>query len=286
MIEKLIDLQNRIYNYHNSSEYEYVLEHSPRISFSKMGEFYEIVYYGEGYDDDSSIHSSKLEPEEFNYGFCALQDFLIENASQIISLIFNGSDEGANGTRSWNFNRIINSDVIFENLESFKVALTEVGDHNQSIIGEYDEENGMITKLVSKMPKLKRLELPSAPNEDFFKLPKLDIYHLSIQTGYGHQNFIENLSKSDNLTNLRSLDYTEPYDSYGNMNDEEFTSFEKFKKLFESDLFAYEHFHLKLRENRLTNEQLEELQKIRGIQLLHIKTKPGKYIREYKENNV
>lgn len=279
MTEKLIELQSEIYNYHNSSEYEYNLEYSPKISFSKIGEFYEILFYGEGYDDDFTIHSSKFEPEEFNYGFCAFQDFLIENSSHIISLIFNGPDAGANGTRNWNFNRLINSDIVFENLESFKVPLTEVGDHNQSVIGEYDEENGMIAKLVAKMPKLKTLELPSAPNEDFFNLPKLNINHLSIQAGYDHQNFIENLSKSKNLTMLKSLDYTEPFDHFGDMDEEEFTSFENFSKLFESELFLYQDFYLKLRENRLTKEQLEKLKEIRNIQLLHIKTETGKYIR-------
>ncbi|WP_179340013.1 hypothetical protein [Winogradskyella ludwigii] len=279
MTEKLIELQNRIYNYHNSAEYNYVLEYSPRISFSKIGEFYEIIYYGEGYDDDFRIHSSNFEPEEFNFGFCAFQDFLIENPSKIVSLIFSGPDAGANGTRDWNFSRIINSEVNFEDLKIFKVALTEVGDHNQSVIGEYGEENGMIAKLVEKMPNLVDLELPSAPNEDFFKIPKIKINNLTIQAGYGHQNFILNLSKSNNIKTLRSLDYTEPFDHFGDLDEEEFTSFDIFKKLFESNIFSIDNFHLKLRENKLTKEQLEELQKTKNIQLLHIKTESGKYVR-------
>ncbi len=279
MIEKLLDLQNRIYNYHNSKEYEYNLEYSPRVLFSKVGDLFEIIFYGEGYDDDHTVHSSELEPEEYNYGFCAFQDFLIENPSQIISLVFVGPDAGANGTRNWDFSRIINSNINFENLKIFKVALTNVGDHNQSVIGKNYEEDGMIAKLISKMPKLEELELPSAPNIDFFKLPNLSIYSLKIQAGYGHQNFIENLSKSQNLTRLKSLDYTEPYDHFGDLDEGEFTSFAQFKALFESNLFSYEAFHFKLRENRLTQNQLEDLQGIRKVQLLHIKTEVGKYIR-------
>ena len=279
MTEKLIELQNRIYNYHNSSEFKYNLNFSPRISFSKIGEFYEIIFYGEGYDDDFSVHSSNFEPKELNFGFCAFQDFLIENSNKIISLIFSGPDVGANGTREWNFSRIVNSNVTFDNLKIFKVALTEVGDHNQSVIGEYGEEGGMIAKLVSKMPKLEELILPSAPNEDFFKIPNLNISHLTIQAGYGHQNFIENLANSTNITNLTSLDYAEPFDHFGDLEDEEFTSFVSFKKLFTSEVFSINNFHLKLRENRLNKEQLKELQKINNIQLLHIKTESGKYIR-------
>jgi len=279
MKEKLIDLQDRIYNYHHSSDNEYVLTYSPRISFSKIGDFYEIIFYGEGYDDDFNVHSSNLESEEFNFGFCALQDFLIEHPDQVVSLIFNGPDEGANGTKSWDFNRLINSNIVFNNLKIFKVALTELGDHNQSVIGEYDEEDGMIAKLVAKMPALKILQLPSAPNEDFFKLPELEIYSLSIQAGFDHQNFIENLSLSKNLPQLKSIDYTEPFDYFGDMDEEEFTSFDSFKKLFQSEVFSYDHFHFTLRENRLTEEQLFELQKIRKIQLLYIKTEASKYIR-------
>lgn len=279
MTDKLIELQNRIYEYHNSSEFQYNLDFSPRISFSKIGEFYEVIFYGEGYDDDFSIHSSKFEPEEFNFGFCAFQDFLIQNSSQIISLIFTGPDAGANGTRDWNFSRIINSNVIFDNLKIFKVALTEVGDHNQSVIGEYGEENGMIAKLVAKMPKLEELILPTAPDKEFFKIPNLNIRHLTIQAGYGHQKFIENLANSTNITSLTSLDYAEPFDHFGDLEDDEFTSFESLKKLFESKVFSIDNFHLKLRENRLNKEQLEELQKTNKIQLLHIKTESGKYVR-------
>ncbi|WP_298544146.1 hypothetical protein [uncultured Aquimarina sp.] len=279
MEKKLLDLQNKIYNYHNSKEYKYDLEYSPRISFSKIGDLYEVIFYGQGYDDDHTVHSYDLEPEEFNFGFCAFQDFLIDNPKQIISLIFNGPDAGANGTRDWNFNRIINSNVVFDNLKKFKVALTDVGDHNQSVIGEYGEENGMIAKLVSKMPNLEELELPSAPDESFFELPELKIQHLIIQAGYDHQNFIENLSNSSNLLNLKTLDYTEPFDHFGDLENEEFTSFDKFQKLFESNVFSIENFHIKLRENRINEEQLEKLQKIKKIQLLHIKTEPAKYVR-------
>ncbi len=235
MENKLIELQDKIYKYHNSEEYGYHLEYSPRISFSRIGDLFEIIFYGDGFDDDCNVHSSEFEPNELNFGFCALQDFLIENPNKIISLVFNGADTGANGTKSWNFNRIVNSNIYFENLKIFKVQLTDVGDHNQSVIGEFDEEDGMIAKLISKMPNLEKLELPSAPNQDFFNIPNLNISSLTIQAGYSHQNFIENLSQSNNFKNLKMLDYTEPYDHFEDLEENDFTSFENFKELFKSN---------------------------------------------------
>lgn len=280
MTEELLTLQQDIFEYHNTAEYSYNLEYSPRIHFSKIGEYYEILFYGEGYDDTPSIPAKELEPEEFNYGFCAFQDFLIENAEKISSIIVTGPDQGANGTRSWNFSRIINAKVMFPNLVQFKVALTEIGDHNQSVIGEYDEEEGMIAKLVSKMPNLKVLQMPSAPDRSFFQLANLSIVKLIIQAGYAHQNFIENLANATNLKQLTSLDYTDVIDHFGDLDESEFTPYKAYEQLFESKLFSqYEHFHLKLRDTRVTEEQLIELQKIKNIQLLHIRPEAAKYIR-------
>lgn len=277
MIEKLINLQTKISEYHNS---EQSIEYLPRISFTKINDLYEINFYGEGYDDDFSIPTSMFEPDSYNFGFCALQEFMIENPGKIVSVNFTGPDSGANGTRNWNFNRLINSDVTFKNLLQFKVALTDIGDHNQSTIGEDYDENGMIAKLVSKMPGLEVLVIPSAPDKSFFEIDNLSIKNLVVQAGYDHQNFIANLSQSNNLRKLRSLDYTDVLDYFGDMDENGKTSFTAYKQLFQSELFSnYEHFHFKLRDSRLTNEQLVELQETKKIQLFHINTEPGKYIR-------
>ena len=42
------------------------------------------------------------------------RDLEIKKYISCISLIFQGPDAGANGIRDWNFNRIINSEVVFE----------------------------------------------------------------------------------------------------------------------------------------------------------------------------
>ncbi len=279
MIKKLIELQQEIYNYHNSKEFPYNNYYSPRISFFQIGDLFEINYYGEGFDDNPLIPATDFEPEEMNFGFCALLDFICKNANKVVQLNFIGPDAGANGTRSWNFERLINSTSNFINLESFSVALTDAGDHNQSVIGEFDQEDGMIAKLVKKMPNLKELILPSAPDITFFEIPDLKIENLAIQAGYDHQGFIQNLAESTDLKHLKSLDYTEPFDHFGDLNEEEFTPYEAFEKLFQSNIFSFEHFHFKLRENRFSSEQLTALQEIRRVQFFHIKTIAGKYIR-------
>ena len=60
---------------------------------------------------------------------------------------------------------------------------TDPAAHNLASIG-YEEE-GMIAKLVAKMPALKYLELPSAPNKDFFDLD-LKLTALILHAGEDH----------------------------------------------------------------------------------------------------
>lgn len=99
---------------------------------------------------------------------------------------------------------------------------------------------------------------------------------MRIQAGYDHQNFIANLATSENLTKLGCLDYTDVF----NLVNGDCTSFDDYKRLFESDFFShYEHFHFTLRDPRLTPEQLQQLAAIKKIQLLHIDPSMGDYIR-------
>ncbi|MCD7972228.1 MAG: hypothetical protein LUG18_06115 [Candidatus Azobacteroides sp.] len=271
MIEKLLALQERISGFH-AEEWEGYLQEMPYVSFAKKGALYAVQFYGEGYDDGPVEEHAYEEGE--NYAFAAFIDFLIENPSHILSLEFTGPDEGANGIRNWDFTRLAGSDVVFENLKVFKVALTDPGDHNMSIIGPAYDEEGMIAKLVSKMPVLRELQVPSAPDSSFFELGELPIELLTVQAGMDHQHFIRNLAGSTNLKNLRALDYTDGFSDKFPV-----TSFEDYKLLFESDVFgSYKYFHFTLRDSRMTGKQLTELQQIRKIQLLHVKTSPGEYV--------
>lgn len=279
MIERLIHLQEEIYKYETEINKKYFINFSPKIEFSKIGNLFSLSFYGNGYDDDSTIKATEFDYET-NYAFCRFLDFIIEpqNAEKIISLHFGGSDEGANGTKSWMFDRVINSNTNFSNLKNFSIQLTDLGDHNQSII-DYDysmEENGVISKLVSKMPNLECLIVPSAPDKSFFEIGKHPLSFLKIQAGYEHQNFIENLSESENFYQLSALDYTEVIDVFDKPI-EEYTTYESFKKLFKSKAFSNVR-HFKLRGSILSQEQLFELQKINNVQFLNIVAKGGRYV--------
>ncbi|MDR2081576.1 MAG: hypothetical protein LBP54_06805 [Campylobacteraceae bacterium] len=271
MTNNLLKLQEEIYNNTIKENGEYWTGLSPKISFFKAGGLYELAYFGDGYDDG------------YNFAFTAFIDLIIKRSLKIKSLFFTGADEGANGTKNWDFTRLINVDAVFENLEEFKVKLTDTGDHNQSIIASSYDEDGQIAKLIAKMPNLKILQTPSAPNMDFFKLKDLKLRRLIVQAGYDTQNFIKNLSTCDNLKNLHALDYMDILDDTDNIG----TAYSEYKELFNSNFFNAKsdrelaaRFHFTLRENRLTSKELQELVLIKPIQFLHIKTFGGQYVRK------
>ena len=279
MVNKILKLQEDINNFVAKNEDGFQFQSSPRIYFAAVGESIEIIFYGEGYDDDPNMKIEDFE-EGYNYGFCAFLEFLKvqENADKISKLKFYGPDAGANGTRSWDFSRLIESDVTFPNLIDFEVALTDPGDHNISIIelqSNY-EESGVVARLLAKMPNVISVRVPSAPDKSFFEVENHSLRNLVVQAGYDHQNFIENLASSNNLTELMALDFTEKYDPYNEF-PEEFTSFESYKKLFQSPVFD-NGFHFILRNSKLTKEQLFELQKTRNIEFMHINANAGSYV--------
>ncbi|TDX87299.1 hypothetical protein [Epilithonimonas xixisoli] len=291
MTEKLIQLQNEIYKYETTDfetgeEREYFIGYAPKIEFSKIGEFYSLSFYGNGFDDDPTVAVSEFDYET-NFAFCRFLEFISEqqHAEKIISLHFGGQDEGANGTKSWVFDRIINSDAVFSNLKVFAIQQTDLGDHNQSIIdSDFSmEENGTIAKLVIKMPKLESLVIPSAPDKSFFEIGKHPLSFLKVQAGYNHQNFIKNLSESENFHQLSALDYSEVIDVF-DMPVEDYTNFEDFKKLFLSKAFSFIK-HFKLRNSILTEEQLFELQKLNDVQFLNIRSHGGRYVSHLMNEN-
>ena len=286
MINELLKLQQDIFNYHNTEEYPYSLDYSPQVSFFPIGDMISIYYHGPGYDDDPTIKAIDLD-EDYNYGFCALLDFLTnqEYADKIISLTFDSYDEGANGVNEWNFGRLTASDVIFPYLEEFKVRLTNLGDHNISAIN-YLEEDGTIAKLAMKMPKLKKLVVPAAPDSSFFEIAHNELQSMVVQAGTDSQNFLENLVESDRFPSLYSLDYAEPLNQFDDLTDKDYTSKDTFVKLFNSKAFSHKHFHFKLRNAILTKDQLFEIQKSNtNIQFLYINSQAGKYISHMIQKN-
>lgn len=278
MLAKLQQLQQEIYRYTTAEDKTYFPGYSPKLSFYQVGELFDISFYGDGYDDDPNTLMSEIS-DGYNFAFCRLLDVLTsqEYADQLVSISFEGPDEGANGTKSWDFTRLTNSGVNFPELKSFKVKLTDPGDHNLNIIeGSGEEGEEMIAKLISKMPVLEELVLPSTPGISFFEIGEHPLKHLTLQAGYGHQHFIENLANSSNFKGLKSLDYSDMMDLY-DLPEDEFTPFHSYAALFVSTALLPVK-HLKLRNTKLSQEQLFELQKLNDIQFLYIDVHGGRYV--------
>ncbi len=285
MIDRILQLQEDIYRYETTDfdtgeKKDYQIGYSPSVFFSKIGTSYSITFFGDGFDEDPETKATDFD-DDTNFAFCHFLDFISkpENAQNIVALDFRGADEGANGTKSWCFDRLTHSEVIFPNLQSFSVQLTDLGDHNSNIIDSSDfsmEENGTVAKLLQKMPNLKHLVVPSAPDKTFFEIGQHPLSYLKVQAGYDHQNFIENLSLSDNFRQLSALDYSERIDFFDAAS-EDYTPFESFKKLFVSKAFSSVG-HFTLRNSILTQEQLFELQRLNKVQFLNIAAHGGRYI--------
>ena len=281
MKEKLLQLQKDIYNFETQEDPEdYFIGYSPKLYFFPVGDLYDIYFYGDGNEEDPTVKAVDFEYES-NFPFYAVLDFLCnqENADKIVSLTFDGPDEGANGTKNWDFSRIIDSGVEFPNLKSLKIQLTNLGDHNQNIIdtgGGSMEEGGTVARLLAKMPALETLAIPSAPDKSFFEIGRHPLKRLIVQAGCDNQNFIGNFADSNNFYQLASLDFTDLIDVY-DIPDDNYVSFESFKKLFTSQAFSTVK-HFKLRNSILTEEQLFELQKLSNVQFLYINAKGGRYV--------
>lgn len=255
IIEKLINLQTQIHqkNCERSSEFD---EDQENLMFSETHDgFLKIYYYG-----------TELREEVFS--FLSNQEY----AERIRSLRFDSPDEGANGTNNFDFSTLIESDVIFTNLRNFSVKLTKLEDHNGTIIGDIYEEDGQVARLIQKMPNLLSLQIPSAPNSNFFDLGNHPLELLTVQTGFDHQNFILSFSESNCFPKLRYLDFTDFQETYVENWQDECVPFEHFVKLLNSKAFDSIRVII-LRNVNLTNEQIAELKSLRkNISFRMIKT--------------
>jgi len=138
-----------------------------------------------------------------------------EAVKTIASLHLYSEDEGINGTNNWDLGNLLEKPKnIFLNLKKLVFPLNE-HNHNRIIITGNDDydENGVIGKVVAKMPNLEYLQIPSAPSASFFS-QKSAIKHLRVQTGYNHQSFIQQLAQTPHFQDLEELefwDYSEFY---------------------------------------------------------------------------
>jgi hypothetical protein len=187
------------------------------------------------------------------------------------SLHLDGPDEGANGTNDWDLANL-GKGVEFTNLDEFHIRLTQPGDHNQSVISDNTyEENGLITLLIRKMPKLRQLSVPSAPHADFFALPSHPLEMLTVQSGYDIQNFIANLSQAKCFTALRYLDFTDYNQTYLEGYQAHCTPPENFRQLFHS-VYLPALKVVTLRDTLATDAELSAMLPSNGISLKTVRT--------------
>lgn len=131
-------------------------------------------------------------------------------AERLTTLILRGPDSGANGTCSWDLERLAAPQARYPRLTTLTIEQGRAGDHNFHIVGESYDENGVLGRLLQKMPALSTLVSPSAPDRGFFRGDARALRRLSVNAGYDHQNFLRNLAEATNLPNLTTLEYGEP----------------------------------------------------------------------------
>jgi hypothetical protein len=100
------------------------------------------------------------------------------------------------------------------------------------------EEQGLLSKWLSKAPQLIVLTAPSAPNKAFFERPVHPLQILNIQAGYDTQNFIQNFAQSNCFPELRYLGYQDYNENYIENYRDNCTPLAHFYELFQSPAFA------------------------------------------------
>ncbi len=139
-----------------------------------------------------------------------------EYAHRISAVTITSEDAGVNGVQYWDIESLIDSHTVFDHLKVLILPMNDAESHNGKIItykDMYDESNAL-GLLLNKCPALKKLVAPSAPGPLFFEREEYGLEELEIQTGFDHQDFIANLSRSTcfkNLTSFSFRDYAEDY---------------------------------------------------------------------------
>jgi hypothetical protein len=238
-----------------------------RLLFFEIDGLLHVAYYGLPWPDPAE--------EEEEEAVLPLFETLCqpEVAHQIASLILSGPDEGANGTRDWDFSPLLAQEVTFPELRSLIIKPSPLENHNFAIVGSGYEESGQLAAWISKAPQLKHLAAPSAPNAEFFQVGHVSLNSLRIDAGYDAQEFILNLSRSSS-PEIYTLDWGEVHNFHHDLWEAGCTPYEHYDALFRSPACPRD---VTLRNPNLTDEQLAALAAIkRRTHLRVIRTSVGK----------
>lgn len=259
--EQLLTLQQSI---SRQNDPQWPDDYIQTLYFTEVEELFHVEYCGPFYEDTYQN---------------LLQTLCIPDvAGKLKSLAIRGPDEGANGTRNWDFTALIEAQADFSNLTTFSVEPTAPEHHNKSIVGIDYEEDGQIGSLLSLMPLLKALTVPSAPDASFFKRPEHPLAVLRVDSGFSHQNFVRNFSESICFTQMKMLDFGDYNQRYMKNYPEECTPLSDYEELFKSQAFQRMNgFYL--RNSELTAEQLTQLGQLRQEVSFYVIQAHGKYVR-------
>lgn len=261
--EQLQSLQERI---SQTSERSLLDVEMQKLYFTHSRGLLYVAYYGSSYNETYA---------DFLQTIC-----IPEIAEQLGELTIQGPDEGANGTRNWDFSGLVDSGVEFPRLNTFFVEPTEPDHHNQTIIGADYEEEGQIGHLLTQMPALQFLTVPSAPDADFFERGEHPLAILRVESGYDHQSFIANFSRSSCFPHLRMLDFGDYNQRYMEDYVQQCTPFADYEALFRSQAFRnISGRGFVLRNSVLSAVQLAELRRMQSSVPFYVIHCYGEYIR-------
>ncbi|MDN7932194.1 hypothetical protein QZM52_12980 [Burkholderia metallica] len=285
---RLLDLQRRIHDHGEREAAEDGRDHRDpaeplwltdfnHVDVAPMRAGLHVRYFGETWG----------EPFDWTLACLAQRDV----ASVVTDLAFSGPDEGANGTREWDFGPLLDSDARFPMLRSLYVRPTEPADHNQSMIVCRDlimQEGGEIARFAAKAPFLTELTVPNAPDARFFDVPLPHLARLRIGGADDTQQFIGRLAGSDNMASLGSLDFSESTALHSTWKHARVagsvTSFDAYERLLKSP--AGQRLHaLTLRNTCLDRDALEALQALHPrLSFMVIQAGSGGYVRHFEGN--
>jgi len=241
--------------------------------------------------DPSAASENRIYSSVVNSGLCLrydgvsyeepfeiFLDLLAEQAiaRKVISIEIAGPDEGANGTRNWDFTRLCGTNTSFPALKSFTVEPSPPNYHNQTIIAADYDEDGQTANLLARMPAIELLAIPSAPQLRFCQTGSETLQELRVASGYNNENLIQNLVDFPRFPNLRLLDFAEvePY-----IVDEglcQYIAFDDYATLVSSP--AYPRLSFVLRNPALTDDEAGKLRRIRRCQIRLVRTRAD-YVR-------
>ncbi|MBB4837492.1 hypothetical protein HNP52_000543 [Sphingomonas kyeonggiensis] len=183
-------------------------------------------------------------------------------ARHIVQLRISGPDEGANGLKEWDFAPLIEADPDFSRLRAFQVAISDPGDHNQACITD-----GQLPALIARMPALRTLELPQAPEPGFFALDLSELRRIRTGGDWDTRGFVGHLAEATRLPALGFIDFADssaPFMSLQSAQASEWdsTPFADYERLFRSPVLERA-WGIRLRNTRLTEAEYRALAAIR-----------------------